>query len=225
MNFLSAQLRASPTRARVLPYVLIVALTAVQDGLGGSLRYWLYLIKTLVGLWCIWEMRVVLPEVRWAFSWQAGLAGVLVFVLWVGLDQYYPKFQFLVKAGLPWNPFAQFGDHSFGGYFFSSVRTLGSALVVPPIEEAFYRSFLYRYLVRSDYASVPLGQFHWRALLIASLVFGFSHYQWLPGVLCGLIYQGLVIRNNRLGDAMSAHAVTNFLLGIWVIWKGAWNFW
>jgi hypothetical protein len=24
---------------------------------------------------------------------------------------------------------------------------------------------------------------------------------------------------------MTAHAVTNLLLGIWVVWKGAWQFW
>ena len=225
MNFLSAQLRASPTRARVLPYIIILALTVAQDSSGGSLRYWMYLLKMLVGLWCIWEMRAVLPEVRWAFSWEAALAGVLVFVLWVGLDAYYPKFEFLVKAGSPWNPFHQFGEHSTAGGFFTTVRTLGSALVVPPIEEAFYRSFLYRYLVRSDYSSVPMGQLHWRSLLVTSLIFGFSHYQWLPGILCGVIYQALVIRKKRLGDAMTAHALTNFLLGIWVAWKGAWQFW
>jgi hypothetical protein len=24
---------------------------------------------------------------------------------------------------------------------------------------------------------------------------------------------------------MTAHAITNFLLGLWVVWKGAWSFW
>jgi hypothetical protein len=24
---------------------------------------------------------------------------------------------------------------------------------------------------------------------------------------------------------MTAHAITNLLLGVWVAWKGAWNFW
>jgi hypothetical protein len=35
----------------------------------------------------------------------------------------------------------------------------------------------------------------------------------------------LVVRKNRLGDAMMAHAITNFLLGLWVIAKGDWSFW
>jgi len=179
----------------------------------------------VVGLWCIREMRACVPEVRWSFSWEAVAIGVLVFILWVGLDSFYPKFQFLGKAGSPWQPFKQFGEHSGMAWFFVAVRTLGSAWVVPPIEEAFYRSFLYRYLVRADFSTMPMNQIHWRSLLMTSLIFGFSHYQWLSGILCGLAYQALVIRKNRLGDAMTAHGTTNFLLGIWVVWKGAWHFW
>jgi hypothetical protein len=34
-----------------------------------------------------------------------------------------------------------------------------------------------------------------------------------------------VLRKNQLGDAMTAHAITNFLLGIWVVTRGAWQFW
>jgi CAAX prenyl protease-like protein len=61
--------------------------------------------------------------------------------------------------------------------------------------------------------------------LVTALAFGFSHNEWLAGIVCAMVYQGLVIRKNRLGDAMTAHAITNFLLGVWVVWKGAWNFW
>jgi len=49
--------------------------------------------------------------------------------------------------------------------------------------------------------------------------------RWIPGILCGLAFQGLVVRKNRLGDAMTAHAITNFLLGIWIVWRHAWTFW
>ncbi len=225
MNFLSFQFRASPAHARVLPYVIILVLTFVQDSFDGPLRYWLYLAKMLVGAWCIWEVRALIPEVRWAVSWEAVMVGVLVCVIWVGLDPYYGKVQFLVKAGALWNPFKEFGEKSAMGWLFAVVRIIGSALVVPPIEEAFYRSFLYRYLVRKDFTTFPMSHVHWLSLIVTALIFGFSHYQWLAGILCGLAYQWLVIRKNRLGDAMTAHAITNFLLGLWVVWKGAWEFW
>ncbi len=225
MSFLGKKLLPSPIHARVVPYVLLVGLTVFQDSAGGSGRYWLYLGKMLVGAWCVWEMRALVPEMRWAFSWEAVAVGVLVFAIWVGLDPFYPKLELLFKQGDPWNPFRQFGDNPGLAWMFVAVRTIGSALVVPPIEESFYRSFLYRYFVRLDFTTMPFNRLHWLSLIVTSLLFGLAHYQWLAGFLCGLAFQGLVIRKNRLGDAMTAHAITNFLLGVWVVWKNAWIFW
>jgi CAAX prenyl protease-like protein len=225
MNLLREKLSASPIHARFLPYLLILILTFVQDSGEGPLRYWLYLAKMLVGAWCIWEMRSLVPEMRWAFSWEALLVGVMVCVIWVGLDPYYPKMELVVKLGEPWNPFKQFGEGSGLGWFFVAVRTLGSAIIVPPIEETFYRSFLYRYSVRTDFEKMPFTRFHPTAFIVISLLFGLVHYQWIAGILCGMAYQGLVLRKNRLGDAMTAHAITNFLLGVWIVWKGDWKFW
>jgi uncharacterized protein len=225
MNFLRRQLKG-PLRARAIPYILLVMLTVAQDTfLPQSLRYWAYLFKMIVGAWCIWEMRSVVTEMRWAFSWEAVVAGVLVFLLWVGLDPWYPKIELIFKIGTPWNPFAEFGNGSTLAWFFVAVRTLGSAAIVPPIEEVFYRSLAYRYVVREDFTNLPLNHRHWLSFVAISLMFGFMHYQWLSGILCGLIYQGLVLRKNRLGDSMTAHAITNFLLGIWVVWKNQWQYW
>jgi CAAX prenyl protease-like protein len=153
------------------------------------------------------------------------VAGVGVCAIWVGLDPYYPKFEIMFKVGHPWNPFTEFGQGSAMAWFFVAVRIIGSALVVPPIEESFYRSFLYRYFIKLDFLSLPLNQLHWLSLIVTSLLFGFAHYQWLGGLLCGLIFQSLVLRKNRLGDSMTAHAITNFLLGIWIVWKNDWKFW
>jgi CAAX prenyl protease-like protein len=70
-----------------------------------------------------------------------------------------------------------------------------------------------------------LGQFGWTPFLATAAIFGFAHHEWLAGILCGFAYQGLVCWKKRLGDAMTAHAITNFLLGVWVVWRGAWHFW
>src|SRR6266705_4887608 len=109
MNPLSALLRASPARARVLPFAIILALTFAQESFVGPLRYWLYLAKMLVGVWCILAVRSVTPEVRWAFSWEAVAVGVIVCIVWVGLDPYYAKLQAVVKDGLHWDPAKEFG--------------------------------------------------------------------------------------------------------------------
>jgi CAAX prenyl protease-like protein len=163
---------------------------------------------------------------RWAISWEAVAVGVAIFALWVGLDPYYPK-NHLVFKDTPesiWNPFARFGEHNPTAWVLVVIRIIGMTWVVPPLEEVFYRSFLYRYFVRTDFESMPLNRFHPTSFIVTSAIFGILHFQWLPGILCGMAYQGLVLRKGRLGDAMTAHAITNFLLAVWVVWKGAWKF-
>jgi CAAX protease family protein len=231
-------IKASPVLARIVPFALFLALTAAQNSLGGGARYWIYLLKTVLGAWMIYAVRPVIPEMRWKLSGGAVMVGVAVFVLWVGLDPLYPKAAVLwTKVGLghskgaaervaaEWNPFAQFGAKSALSWFFVVVRLLGSSLVVPPLEEVFFRSFLYRYLVRPDFRSVSLATFAPLPFLITALVFGLEHEQWLAGILCAFAYQALVCWKGRLGDAITAHAITNLLLGLWVSGKGAWQFW
>jgi CAAX prenyl protease-like protein len=221
VQFLKKFLGSSPLMARVAPFVIFLALTFCQGQFGAASAYWFYFAKTLVALWLIWEMRPLVPEMRWAMSWEAIVVGIGVFVIWVGLDPFYPQF----KTGVIWNPHVQFGENSALAWLMIATRTLGSTLVVPPLEEVFYRSFLYRYLAKPDFLSVPLNRFLPLPFFVTAAIFGLSHYQWLAGILCGLAYQGLVWRKNRLGDAMTAHAITNLLLSLWVVWRGAWQFW
>lgn len=222
MSFLRDKLKSSPIYARVAPFVIFLGLTFFQSLPGSHGEFWIYLVKTLVGAWLVWEMRPFVLEMRWAWSWEALAVGVAVAVMWVGLDNFYPK---LSKPGTPWNPHAAFGQNSGLAWLFVMVRLVGSSLVVPPLEEVFYRSFLYRYFVKLDFQAMPFRQFHALSFVVTAFIFGFSHYEWLAGILCGMAYQWLVLRKDRLGDAMTAHAITNFLLGIWIIWRGAWNFW
>ena len=223
MQFLRQKFATSPEYARILPFAVFVVLTCAQGQLGPTSAYWVYLLKTLIGVWLIWESRPFVQEMRWKLSWEAVLVGVVICAVWIGLDGLYPR---LAKPEALWNPARQFGIGSTTAWFYLSVRVIGSSLVVPPLEEVFYRSFLYRYFVRINFLTMPLGQFHALSFVVTSSIFGLMHPdRWLAGILCGLAYQGLTIRKNRLGDAMTAHAITNFLLGIWVIWKEDWSFW
>lgn len=225
----------SPAVVRAAPFILFVLLTAGQGKFGPASAYWFYFAKTILGLAMIFAIRPLVAEMRWAFSWEAVVVGVGIFFVWIGLTgEWTTQGSLWVKLGLssppktvspPWNPQDQFGHGSVLAWLFISVRILGSTFIVPPIEEIFFRSFLYRYLVKPDFQSVPLNHFAIGPFAITALVFGFEHNEWLAGILCGMAYQWLVLRKNRLGDAMTAHAITNFLLGVWVVWRGAWQFW
>lgn len=240
------KVQGSPLLVRVVPFAIFLVLTVCQGRFGATSQYWFYLGKVLVGAWTIWLMRPFVPEMRWHVSWEAVAVGIGVFFMWVALDPFYPSVEqiqqnylcpLLKKLGLeswcpepsearpPWNPFASYPTNHQLAWFIAVGRIFGSTLVVPPLEEVFYRSFVYRYIIRPDFKNVPLNEFRPGPFLIAAVVFGFAHVEWLAGILCAFVYHGLIIRKNRLGDAMVAHAITNFLLGLWVVLKGDWHFW
>ena len=213
----------SPEYARFAPLFIFVIITFAGGLMGGDSKFWLYGLKVFVGAWMVWEMRPYVSEMRWAFSWEAVVIGVAIFAVWVGLDPYYTKLSLFFKDTPEsiWNPFARFGDGSAVAWTLIVVRIIGMTFVVPPLEEVFYRSMFYRYIVKYDFLKVPLSHFDGVAFVMVASVFGLMHFQWIAGIICGLAYQWLVVRKGRLGDAMTAHAITNFLLGVYVVWKGA----
>jgi membrane protease YdiL (CAAX protease family) len=235
------QLLRPPDRARFLPYLLFVVPIYLGGMFGEDSYYWVYLGRTLLGALLVWIAWPLVAEMRFAFSREAVVTGIAVFVMWVGIDPFYGNtFELISRLGgwtgiklpagfahapPPWNPFVQYGDRAPMAWFFVVTRILGSTLVVPALEEVFFRSFLYRWIVKPDFDAVPLNYFRWSPFLITAAFFGSIHAQWLAGILCAFAYQWLVIRKNRLGDAMTAHAITNCLLGVYVVWKGAWQFW
>ena len=231
MKRLFSCLRESPIGSRTIPFLIFVILTFAQGYVAEPGQYWIYLTKLLIAGWLLMLARPSIPELRWNLSWPAVAAGLGVFGVWVGLDPLlerlgwagsYPK---LNLPGQPWDPSASFGSATVAAWFFIGVRILGAAILVPMLEEVFFRSFLYRYVERVDFLSVPLARFSLRPFLITAVIFGIEHREWLAGLLAGFAYQGLVCWKGRIGDAISAHAITNFLLGVWVVWKGAWEFW
>jgi len=212
----------SPAVVRIAPFGFFVLITVVQEKIGGEPGGWLYLVKTILGAGLIFAVRPFVAEMRWAISWEAVVTGILIFAIWIGLDSFYPHLQ---KSKTGWDPLSQPGGHTPLAWLFIATHLLGSTFVVPPIEEIFYRSFLYRYVASKDFLSVSLDKFLPVPFLITALVFGLAHNEWLAGILCGAAYQWLVLRKNRLGDAITAHAITNFLLGVWVVSRGEWHFW
>lgn len=233
-------LMAMPEMPRVLPFVLFLGVGALAGKAFAGSEYWLYAAKTVAVGALLWFWRRRLPEMRWAFSVEALLVGVGIAVLWIGLTGVVPSLGRLwdlireatggpaappVKPPEAWNPVAFFQDQPLLGWAFVVVRVLGRSLVVPALEEVFYRSFLYRYLVSPDFESVAHSTFRLGAFLITSAMFGLSHTDhWLQGVICGMAYQWVVLRKGRLGDAMLAHAVTNLVISGYVIATGRWEF-
>lgn len=157
-------------------------------------------------------------EIRVTLDWTAILSGVLVFFIWVIPEGLYPQIE-----SSRFNPY-ELAD-GFGVHLLILVRMAGAVLVVPLMEELFWRSFALRYLIKDDFKSLPLGSFSWFSFIVVSIAFGFEHHRWLVGIVAGVVYALVLYRSRNLFTPILSHAVTNFLLGIYVLHTHQWSFW
>ncbi len=214
--------------ARTLPFAIYISFLALDALLGaqgfGDLR-WLYALRitavasVLAFFWNDYTELHRASDGVWWHALTAIVAGILVLLVWINLDSGW------VTLGSSSGGFAAVDTTGGLDWGLIAVRIAGAALVVPVMEELFWRSFVQRWLDSSRFLDVDPCRVSLRALLITSVAFGFEHGQWLAGIVAGLAYGWLYRRTGRLWPAVLAHAVTNFLLGCWVVRTGQWHFW
>ncbi len=149
------------------------------------------------------------------------LAGLVVTALWVGLDGRYPSLP-LMGQRAAFDPMRM--SHA-GRVGFYAVRLFGLVLVVPVIEELFWRSFLIRWVIEQDFRRVPIGQVTLFSAGVTSVLFALAHPEWLPALLTGLLWAWLLHQTRSLACCLISHATANLALGLYVIQTGAWKFW
>jgi uncharacterized protein len=206
-----------PTVPYVLPFLAFLLLTELARWIPNSLL-WVYPLKTVVvGALLLWYRRTY-SEIQLTFSLLALPIGIVVFLLWIPLTGGY----LLLGESAIVNPYELAGTWALPWIAF---RLLGSSVVVPVMEELFWRSFLLRFLVNPDFRQVPLGTFTTSTLAISVVLFGVEHHQWFAGMVAGLLYTLLLYRTKSLFACIVAHAVTNFLLGVYVLTTRQWQYW
>ncbi len=216
-----------PMLARIAPFALYMAFLAVEQaahgwGGGGFDLRWLYPAKVVTVAVALWAFRGEYRELLARPAARPLLVsialGVLVFVLWIHLDQGWLN----LGGGAGFDPRLPGGGQNWTLVVF---RLAGASLVVPVMEELFWRSFLMRWIERPDFLSVSVSNISLRAVVISSLLFGAEHTLWFAGILAGLAYAWLYRTYHTLWAPIAAHATTNLMLGLWVLRNGAWQFW
>ena len=215
---------------RIIPFVLFMALLSLRAYWPPQAQAlldsrWLYALNLpLVGglLWWWWReygelARQNLPTLREA-ALSVGV-GLLVCLLWTQLTA--PWMQ-VGEASAAYRPIDASGALDWP---LIAVRWLGAALVVPVMEELFWRSFLMRWFDDPIFQRVDPRQVGRRALLLSTFVFVLVHTLWLAAVIAGLAYALLYRQTGKLWTAVIAHAVTNGALGVYVVLSGRWEFW
>ncbi len=223
----------SPAFKRALPFGIYILFLMIAAGLRKILPeataalhltpilYPVQILAVSLALIFYWsdydELRM--RAVEWAHFLAALAIGTGTFLLWIHLD-----FGF-ATLGEPvvYDP-SPLAPHWF--YAFIFIRLLGASIVVPVFEELFWRSFIIRYIIDpEDFTRVRIGAFTGSSFLISAALFGLEHHLWLAGIATGLFYNLLLYRTRHIFYCIVAHSITNFLLGVYVLATGYWQFW
>jgi CAAX prenyl protease-like protein len=184
-------------------------------------------------------MLFVLPGYR-QFPCRVSLlaitVGVIGVVLWIAICHLQLERKLLAPLGLEkflglgdrpaFNPLDELSATPTWAYTFLAIRFLGLALVVPIIEEFFLRGFLMRFVIRDTWWTVPFGTLTRAAAVVGTAVPMVMH----PGeLLAAFVWFSMVtwlmFRTKNIWDCVAAHAVTNLLLGIYVVTQHQWQLW
>jgi CAAX prenyl protease-like protein len=216
--------------AHVLPMLLFLALLAfcrlvTAQGHAFVLRhaeFWIYPAQTILcGALLLWFRRCYefhrLKNVGFTL-----LIAFAVFVLWIAPQQF---FHFAPRT-IGFDP-EILGKNRAVYWSTISFRFLRLVVVVPLMEEIFWRGFLLRFVIDEYFERVPFGKFTWPSFGIVTLAFTFSHSRpdWPSAFIAGALYNVVAYCTRSLASCVLAHAVTNLLLGCWVMQTHQWGFW
>jgi uncharacterized protein len=219
---------------KLVAFTLPMAVFLTLLGLASTLRkqeagfwlaspeQWIYPLQTLLcGAAVLWFWRQYQVSVPRKF-WFALVIGVTVFGIWVAPQQFF-GFAPRVTGFDP----EVLGANSAGYRAAVVFRFLRLVIVVPLVEEIFWRGFLLRYLINERFTAVGFGTFSWLSFAVVTVCFGLSHSRedWVAALICGALYNLVAYRTRSLASCVVAHSVTNCLLGVWVMATRQWGFW
>jgi CAAX prenyl protease-like protein len=232
--------RTNPWLVFVLPFVVYMAVGSFEPGPPKpadqpQASSWLDLGIQYQHYPLIYSVKIALTVAAMIFVWPGyrqfplrvsplaiaiGVAGV---VAWIALAKVQQPLN--AKLDMFARPAFNPRDHlpPAWAYTFLAIRLFGLALVVPIIEEFFLRGFLMRFVMAADWWKVPFGTATSTALVIGTVFPMLSH----PGELVAAAVwfsavTWLMLRTRNVWDCVAAHAITNALMGAFVIWSGNW---
>ncbi len=232
-----------------LVFMLVGALEPTPDQPGGAaiglhIPYayypWLYTVKIALSIAAVIFVLPGYREFAPRLSSLAIVVGAVGGPLWIGLCLLNWEHAYLLplleRCGLggligagdrpAFNPFEQLAGQPAWAWTFLAVRFLGLAAVVPLIEEFFLRGFVMRFVVDRDWWNVPFGKANALAIVLGTAVPMLMH----PGELLAAavwfsMITWLMLRTRNIWDCVAAHAVTNLILGVYVVVSGTWRLW
>jgi CAAX prenyl protease-like protein len=153
--------------------------------------------------------------------------GVGVFLLWIAPDALVPGWRehWMFQNGITGRLKTSIPPSELTPLMLV-LRTMRAALIVPIVEELFWRGWLPRWIQNTRFERIPLGSYSTFAFWATAALFALEHGPyWEVGLVCGLLYNWWMRRTRSLGDLMLTHAVTNLALSLYAIATGRWTLW
>ena len=221
---------------RYIPFTVFIIFIALDEfvrfltgqglfTLEATTLYYLYPVKAVATGYLLFLFKEQYHELKFKdlANLPATLAscgvGLLVFALWIKMDWTFGV------ASVPqgFNPELLPGRNI--QISMTLIRVAGAVLIVPIMEELFWRSFLIRYIIDHKFDNISIGTFTWASFLITVVLFGLEHNFFYAGIMAGIFYNMILYRTRSLAQCVMAHAVTNLALAIYVVSTGKWQFW
>ena len=222
-----ARLKRNPSTPYVAPFVLFLALLVLGQivPLPQTLDAAGRLILLSAALFFISRRVIDLKVSQW---WGSMLLGVIVFIIWIAPDTLWPAYRthWLFQNSLTGPVHGSSSIDGQSGNLVLLLRAARAVVIVPIVEELFWRAWLMRWLISADFKSVRLGTYDARSFWVTAILFASEHGPyWDVGLAAGILYNWWIIRTKRLGDAILVHAITNALLSVYVIHYRTWGYW
>lgn len=202
-------LRADWDAARLLPFVAFM-LSGVMVSAFFAAPELAYPLRTLIMLAAVAYFWPILRQIDWRPDLTAIGAGAVVGLGWVLIQPEASESGAEIALALS-------ETTAFWAAVWIGARVAGTVLLVPLIEELFFRGYV---LARLD-----RGGLLWRlaALGVSTALFAALHGRWLAAGLAGLIFGLLMLRRGKLADAIWAHAVANAVVAALALSRSDWG--
>lgn len=229
-----------PDMVMMAPFMAFLLFLAIQGAVADKLpAAWLpvaIVLKGLAGFGVFWLFRRHFPpfgKPYWILGTVAGVASAAIWIVGehlfdqVDIGKWNLGGRLFIMPGSPEVKDPRAGISDAVWWSQAIARLSVAVLVVPIVEEIFWRGFLLRALINWDHAEkVPLGKFTWFSFIGTALLSTLQHPDnWLVSILLWMVWNGLMYWKKSLYFLMIVHGVTNLVLYVYVICAQDWRFW
>jgi CAAX prenyl protease-like protein len=172
--------------------------------------------------------RQLVAGLRLSSGVMSVLVGVGVFLLWVAPDALVPGWResWVFQNSITGHVKISIAPAELSSPLVLWLRVVRAVVLVPILEELFWRGWLPRWIQDTEFERIPPGTFTAFAFIVTAVLFAAEHGPfWEVGLLAGLVYNWWMWRTKSLGDLVLAHAVTNACLAGYVVLTQQWQFW